>query len=140
MDITEVKEGDNDYRPLTVGLNKKVIGKMKDELGGKIMTEFIALRAKLYAYKMVDEKSPEEKKCKGVKKCVVQKTLTFDDYKKCLEDVKNIYREQMLFQNKKHIVYTSTINKIALNRDNDKRIIQADLISTKAHGHYNRED
>ena len=66
----------------------------------------------------------------------MQKTLTFDDYKKCLEDGKNIYREQMLFQNKKHIVYTSTINKIELNRDDDKRIIQPDLISTKARGHY----
>ena len=117
-----------------------VIGKMKDELCGKIMIEFIALRAKLYAYKILDEKNSEEKKCKGVKKCVVEKTLTFDDYKKCLEDGKNVYREQMLFQNKKHNVYTSTVNKLALNRDDDKRIIQADLISTKARGHYNRED
>ena len=47
---------------------------MKDELGGKVMTEFVALRAKLYAYKTLDKK--EEKKCKGIKKCVVKKTLT----------------------------------------------------------------
>ena len=45
---------------------------MKDELGGKIMTEFVALRAKFYAYKTLKKK--EEKKCKGIKKCVVKKT------------------------------------------------------------------
>ena len=90
---------------ITTGLNGKKIGLMKDELGGKIMTEFVALRAKLYAYKTLEKK--EEKKCKGIKKCVVKKTLTFDDYKKCLDDGKNVYRSQMLFQNKDHEIYTS---------------------------------
>ena len=61
-----------DKRPPTTGLNGKKIGLMKDELGGKIMTEFVALRAKLCAYKTLDKK--EEKKCKGIKKCVVKKT------------------------------------------------------------------
>ena len=63
--------GYNPDRPLPVGLNKKVIGLMKDELGGKIMTE---LRPKMYAYKTG---SAESKKCKGIKKCVVRKTITF---------------------------------------------------------------
>ena len=64
-----------DFRPLPIGLKKKVIGLMKDELGGKIMTDFVALRPKLYSYKKLD--GSEDKKCKGIKKCVVQKTLTF---------------------------------------------------------------
>ena len=123
-----------DKRPLTIGLNKKKIGLMKDELGGKIMTEFVALRAKLYAYKTLDKK--EEKKCKGIKKCVVKKTLTFNDYKKCLDDGKNVYKSQMLFQNKDHEIYTSEVNKIALNRDDDKRLVEVDQISTLARGHY----
>ena len=54
-------------QPLPVGINKKVIGHMKDELGGKIMTEFVALRPKLYSYKVLD--GSEDKKCKGIKKC-----------------------------------------------------------------------
>ena len=65
---------------------------MKDELGGKIITEFVALRAKMYPYRKID-KEVEEKRCKGTKKCVSE-GLTFDDYKTCLFDGKTIYREQ----------------------------------------------
>ena len=111
----------DDNRPLPIGINKKVIGLMKDELGGKIMTEFVALRAKMYAYRKID-KEVEEKRCKGTKKCVVSEGLTFDDYKTCLFDGETIYREQMLFENKKHEIYTVNKHKIALNRDDDKRM------------------
>ena len=82
----------DDNRPLTIGKNKKVIGQMKHELGGKTMAEFVALRAKVYAYRKID-KEVEEKRCKGTKKCVVSEDLTFDDYKTCLLDGKTIYRE-----------------------------------------------
>ncbi|XP_057296278.1 uncharacterized protein LOC130625239 [Hydractinia symbiolongicarpus] len=115
-------------------LNKEVIGLMKDELGGKIMTEFVALRAKTYAYKQLD--GTEDKKCKGVKKCVVKKTMGFDDYKRCLFDGVNIYREQMTFRSIKHDVHTIKTNKLALNVDDDKRIIHNDGISTYARGQY----
>ena len=108
-----------------------MIGLMKDELGGKIMIEFVSLRAKMYAHRKI-EKEVEEKLCKGTKKCVVSEGLTFDDYKTCLFDVKTIYREQKLFENKKHEVYTVNKHKIALNRDNDKRSGHADGIVTLA--------
>ena len=44
--------GYNPDRPLPVGLNKKVIGLMKDELGGEIMKEFVTLRPEMYEYKV----------------------------------------------------------------------------------------
>ena len=67
-----------DY-PLPIGMNKKVIGLIKDELGGAIMAEFVALRPKLYSFRKLN--GAEDKKCKGIKKCVVKKTLLFEDYK-----------------------------------------------------------
>ena len=122
-----------DFRPLAIGLNKKVIGLMKDELGGKIMTEFMALRPKLYCYKVLD--GSEDKKCKGIKKCVVKKTLTFEDYKACLFNDSTEYRSQLMFRSAKHEVHTIEVNKVALSRDDDKRISRKDGISTFARGH-----
>ena len=107
---------------------------MKDELGGKIMTAFVALRAKMYAYRKIDKKV-EDKCCKGTNKCLVAESLTLDDYKACLFDCKTIYREQMLFENKKHEVYTVNKHKIALNRDDNKRLVQTDGITTHARGY-----
>ena len=61
------------------GSNKNVIGVIKDEGGGKIIKEFVGLRAKLYSYKLHEGKA--EKKCKGVKKSVVKNNISHDDYK-----------------------------------------------------------
>ena len=77
---------EKDKRPLPVRENKKVIGLFKDELGGKIMTEFIALRAKAHAYLMED--GSEHKKAKGTKKCMVKRELKFENYKKSLFNIK----------------------------------------------------
>ena len=52
----------NDKRPLKTGINKKVIGMFEDELGGKIMKEFCALRAKTYAYSIDDESGKKKAK------------------------------------------------------------------------------
>ena len=119
-------------RPLPVGKNKKVIGLMKDELGGEIMKEFISLCPKMYSYRVG---SSEPKKCKGIKKCVVKKTITFEDYKKCLFDGRNVHRSQLLFRSNKHEVKTLEVNKLALNSQDDKRI-SIDGISSYAIGHH----
>ena len=122
-----------DFRPLPIGLNKKVTGLMKNELGGKIMTEFMALRPKLYSCKKLN--GSEDKKCKGIKKCIVKKTLTFEDYKTCLFSDSTEYRSQLMFRSAKHEVHTIEVNKVALNRDDDKRTPRKDGISTFARGH-----
>ena len=72
----------NDNRPHPIGKNKKVIGMFKDELGGKIMTEFCALRAKAYAFKLDDDN--EVKKGKGTKKLIVKRGITFKNYANAL--------------------------------------------------------
>ena len=65
---------------IKTGVNKKVIGMFKDEAAGKIITKFVGLRAKNYAF-ILDEK--EHKKCKGIKKCVTKNNITFEDYVYC---------------------------------------------------------
>ena len=71
----------------------------------------------------------------GIKKCVVKKTLTFEDYKTCLFNDSTEYRCQLMFRSSKHEVSTIKVNKIALNRDDNKRISKEDGISTFARGH-----
>ena len=121
-------------RPLPIRKNKKAIGLMKDELGCTIMTEFVALRPKLYSYRKLD--GFEDKKCKGIKKCVVKKTLTFEDFKNCLlANLGDVHRLQLMFRSSKHEVHTIEVNKVALNKDDDKQISKKDRISTLACGH-----
>ena len=115
-------------RPLPTGKNKKVIGLMKDELGGKIITEFVTLRPKTYLYSTDDGK--EDKKAKGTKKCVIKRMIEFNDYKNCLLKDKMILKSQQRFISKKHDVYTENINKIALRNNDDKRIVSSDKITS----------
>ena len=115
-------------RPLPMGRNKKVIGLMKDELGGKIITKFITLRPETYSYLIDDGK--EDKKAKGTKKCVIKKMIKFNDYKKSLLNDEVILKSQQRFTSKKHDVYTENINKIALSNNDDKRIISSNKITS----------
>ena len=115
-------------RLLPIGKNKKVIGLMKDELGGKIITEFIALRLKTYSYLTDNDKI--DKKAKGTKKCVIKKMIKFDDYKKYLLNDKVILKSQQRFISNKHDVYAEDVNKIALSNDDDKRIVSSNKITS----------
>ena len=116
------------------GFNKKVLGMFKDEVNGNVIDEFVGLRAKLYSYKMFE--GEESKKCKGVKKSVVKKSITHEDYKKCLTDQKPQLRKMNVIRSHKHNVFTEEVNKVALSANDDKRYILEDGINTLALGHY----
>ena len=118
---------------IQAGVNKKVIGKFKDECAGQPMTEYVGLRPKAYAFKVDRE---ECKRAKGVKKCVVETNLTFADYKECLDTGKDKYRTMNIFRSRLHQVHTLEFCKKSLSSNDDKRYILPDGIHTLAHGHY----
>ena len=120
-------------RPLPRGKNKKIIGLMKDELGGKIITEFFIVSPKTYSFLTDDGK--EDKKAKGTKKCIIKKMIKFTDYKKCLLNGEIILRSQQRFISNKHDVYTEDVNKIALSNDDEKRIVSPSKISSYPYGY-----
>ena len=110
--------------------NKKVCGLFKDELGGKIMTEFVALRPKAYAY--LDDDGNEHKKSKGTKRCVIKQKLMFQNFKDFLFNNKNVSRSQQRLKSYNHDVYTEEVNKISVN--DDKRLQTFDRITIYPYG------
>ena len=106
---------------------------MKDELGGRVITEFVALRPKTYSYFTDDCK--EDKKAKGTKKCMIKRMIKFYDYKNCLLNGEVILKSQQTFISKEHDVYTENINKIALSSNDDKRIVSSDKITSYPYGY-----
>ena len=127
----------NNSRPLEIGKNNKVLGKFKDEVGGKVMTKSVALRAKTYSF-LIDaytEKDYEKnkivnKKAKGTKKCLVKREILFNNYVDSLFKNKVLYRSQQRFRSDHHKVYTEEVNKIALSSNDDKRIQTFDMVTT----------
>ena len=73
--------------------------------------------------------SAESKKCKGIKKCVVRKTISFKDYKACVFGGGSSYRSRLMFRSLRHEVKTLEVNKLALSRDDDKRITVNGIIA-----------
>jgi hypothetical protein len=114
-------------------VNKKVLGKMKDENNGKILTEFVGLRSKMYAMAVQDGKTT--KKAKGVQRAVVEKNLTVEMYKDVLLNQKIQRAEVRAIRSKHHKVTTVLQNKIALNYLDDKRLIMDDGVTTVPHGY-----
>lgn len=110
--------------------NKKNPGLFKDEIGGEIIEEFVGLRSKLYCIKTSNRTI---KKAKGVKSCAVR-SLGLHDYQNTLFTGEILRKKNILFKSIKHEIFTHSVNKVALSRNDDKRLIQKNQISTKAWG------
>ena len=115
---------------IKTGINKTVIGKFKDEVGGKQNIHFVGLRPKLYSFKVED--NSETRKAKGVKKNVIKYALSFEDYKKCLFSEEEVMKDMNIIRSKNHDIYSMTVNKLALSANDDKRLSCENKINTKA--------
>ena len=114
--------------------NKKVIGKFKDESCGKIMSEFVGLRSKMYSYIMEDGKGGMT--AKGIKKNVIKKDIMHEDYKNTLLNEEQMRHKMRTIRSVKHKLQSFEINKISLSCFDDKRYILNDGINSYAYGHY----
>jgi hypothetical protein len=115
--------------------NKKVIGKFKDEANGKIITEFVGLRAKMYSFTTDDY---ESKKAKGIKRSAVKELQFSDYYRSLLGGVAHDIQQKVNFntiRSYKHELYSISQTKIGLCSFDDKRYL-IDNVSTYAHGHF----
>ena len=127
---------------IQTGINEKVVGVFKNEAAANTITHFVGLSSKLYAYliemlykkygKLKEPEQEEIRKAKGVKKNVIKKSLSFEDYKKCLFSEKKQMRKMNIFRSKSHNIYSMTVNKVALSANDDKRLICENKIDTLA--------
>ena len=109
-----------------------MIGLFKDELGEKVITEFIALGANVYAY--LKEDGSEHKKAKGTKKCIIKREIMFENYRESLFEGKIISISQQRFRSDHHNVHTKEVNKTALSSNDAKRLQTSDRITTYPYG------
>ena len=127
---------------IKTGANEMVIGKFKDEAGGNQITHFVGLRPKLYSFKVemkykkdkkdgeikeIEAEDDETRKAKGVKKNVIKKSLSFEDYKKCLFSKEKIMKEMNVIRSQNHDIFSMTVNKVGLSANDDKRITKLTL-------------
>ncbi|XP_025191577.1 LOW QUALITY PROTEIN: uncharacterized protein LOC112591859 [Melanaphis sacchari] len=132
--------------PCYIAERKKIPGLFSDETDGRVMEEFIALRAKSYAYKIqgVDDMNAKVQiRAKGVRGHVVKNHMTFEGHRRCLfegmESVANNRQLNMCIRSFKHQLMTIKTNKLTYNNYDDKRVVLGDKIHTLAHGHYSLE-
>ena len=137
----DIKANENFYdtsdypkeHPLHSTVNKKVLGKMKDECAGTPISEYVGLRSKMYSILKADEKNI--RKAKGVKKNVVKKQIKHEQYKQVLFSKEQMWHGMNILRSEGHEIYGMHVNKISLSPFDSKRWIADDGINTKAYGY-----
>lgn len=125
------------------GVNKKVLGKFKDELNSCPILEIIALAPKLYAFKKLNcnnsnanENETVIKKAKGVKNLYVKERIRFEHFQKCLFEKRTYTATYNNIRSFNHQLFSITERKKSLSPEDDKRVILTDGIHTLPYGHY----
>ena len=124
--------------PLYSNERAKQLGFWKDETGGQSKIEsVVALRSKVYSMKMAPTpygtSSSDVLKCKGVKS-VGLSHLTFEDYKKALEELVKTYASFNIIRHKDFQLFQSMVRKVALSAFDDKRCMYPCNLHTYAYG------
>ena len=117
--------------------NKLTPLKFKDELGGRIITEFVGLRSKLYSLKTMD--GLEKKTSKGTLKHVTKNKLYHEDYKQSLFGETMYYNDGVKIMHENNKMYTVNVMKNSLCPYNDKKFLTRNLDGTfiaKSFGHF----
>ena len=124
--------------PLQSNKNKKVVNKFKDEAGSKIITGFVGLRSKMYAYQTYDpanKSTKEDKKCKGIKKSVVKQELKFNNYREILLNESKMMSTMTCLRSYNHEIHTITQTKTSLSAYDNKRFL-INSVESRSHGHW----
>lgn len=117
-------------------VNKKVPGLLKDEASGKIVTNFVGLRSKMYSFLVDRKKDSCIKKSKGVRSNIVKNRITFTDYVNCLKENKIMSDNQCTIRSYAHNVYSIKQSKIVLSPHDNKRKLLPNSFDTLPWGHY----
>ena len=115
--------------------NKKVIGKFKDEAAGVAIRSFVGLKSKMYSY--LKDNDQNNKTAKGVKKNVIRKDITHQDYLDVLHESKILHHLMKTIRSDCHQISSYIIYKISLSPFDDKGYILSDEINSYAYGHLN---
>ena len=124
--------------PLFCNKNKKVVGKFKDEMAGKIVYEFIGLRAKMYSFLFENHdfraESNQKQVCKGIKKSVIKQKLKHDNYLNTLLKEEQLHADITSLRSYGHTINTIDQRKVALSPYDNKKF-RLDPIFSRSYGH-----
>ena len=120
--------------PYYCNVNKKIIGKFKEEACGIPITEFIGLKSKMYSYVKDNEKGGRT--AKGIKKNVIKNNIKHEDYENTLINNEQMHHKMKTIRSQRHQLGSYEINKVSFSCFDDKHYIHDNGTRGYAYGHY----